>query len=54
MPLTPSRWIARLSHVLASDYSQRFERHLTWLRNRLAILVLAMIASTLCGLFLHS
>jgi uncharacterized protein (DUF58 family) len=53
MPLTPSRWIARLSHVLASDYFQRFERHLTWLRNPLAILVLAMIASTLCGLFLH-
>jgi uncharacterized protein (DUF58 family) len=53
MPLAPTRWIARLSHVLAGRYCMRFERYVNWLRRPLAILVQAMIASSLCGLFLH-
>ena len=48
-----SRGMARLGDVLSSDYSVRFERHLTWLRNPLAAVALAMVASFLCGVFLH-
>ena len=53
MPFAPSRLLARLSCFLASDYCARFQRRVKWLRSPLAILVQAMVASTLCGLFLH-
>ena len=53
MPIARFRWIDRLNHTLASEHCTRFERHLNWLRSRVAILAQAMIASTLCGLFLH-
>jgi uncharacterized protein (DUF58 family) len=52
-PLARSRRIARLSQVLAGSYCIRFERYVNWLRCPLASLVQAMIASLLCGLFLH-
>jgi uncharacterized protein (DUF58 family) len=53
MPFAPSRLLARLSRFLANDYCARFEHHVKWLRSPLAILVQAMVAATLCGLFLH-
>jgi uncharacterized protein (DUF58 family) len=53
MPFAFRRLIPRLNDWFASDYCTRFERYLRWLRSRVAIIIQAMIASTLCGMFLH-
>ena len=53
MPLARFRWIDRLSHVLARDYCINLEHRLKWLRSPVTILAQAMIASVLCGLFVH-
>jgi uncharacterized protein (DUF58 family) len=42
-----------LNDILAGEYSWRHERHLRWLKSPLAIVALAMVAATFCGLFLH-
>ena len=42
-------WMARRSDVLTSDYCVRFERQVPWLRNPVAALALAMVASLLCA-----
>jgi uncharacterized protein (DUF58 family) len=52
-PVPGARWIARLGEILTRDYCSRYDRYLRWARNPLAVLILAMIASGLCGLFLH-
>ena len=53
MSFALSRWFARLIRDCNSGYCIRLERYMNWLRSPLAILVQAMIASNLCGLFLH-
>ncbi len=47
------RWLARLGDALARDYFSRYDRFWNWARNPLAVLILATIASALCGLCLH-
>ncbi len=53
MPVTRYRWVGRLGNFVAEDHGLRFERYVNWLRRPVAILALALTASTLCGLFLH-
>ena len=53
MPFVFRRSFAQVNNWFASNYCTRFERYLTWLRSPLAIMLQAMIASTLCGMFLH-
>jgi uncharacterized protein (DUF58 family) len=53
MPLATPRWLARLGDALTRDYCRRYDRYLKWARNPLVVLILAAIASALCGLCLH-
>jgi uncharacterized protein (DUF58 family) len=46
-------WLSRLGELLTRKYGLEYERYWIWARNPLAVLILAMIVSTLCGLFLH-
>ena len=48
----PSRW-DRLNLALARDLGRRFDRLAGWVRNPLAVLILAGLVATLCGFCLH-
>lgn len=43
----------KLGDVLTRDYASPLDPLIRWVRNPLAILALAIVASALCGLFLH-
>lgn len=45
--------ITNIGEFLTRDYASRLDPYIKWVRNPLAVLVLAMIASVLCGLYLH-
>ncbi len=49
----PPRWLAGLGEMLARDYFSRYDSCWRWARNPLSALILATIASALCGLCLH-
>ncbi len=48
------RLVAKVGELLTREYASRFDACIKWIRNPMAVLLLALIASVLCGLFLHS
>lgn len=53
MPPRLSESFVRLRRIASIEFGTCLDRYLNWLRRPMAVLVQAMIASTLCGLFLH-
>jgi uncharacterized protein (DUF58 family) len=45
--------VASLGDILTRDYFSRFDPLVKWVRNPLAVLSMAILASVLCGLYLH-
>jgi uncharacterized protein (DUF58 family) len=52
-PGIPRGWAGRVGDFLTHDYASRLDPYVKWVRNPSAVLGLAAIGSTLCGLFLH-
>src|SRR5579883_1405098 len=52
-PLRSPSWVARLGDILTRDYLPNYNPYVKWVRNPLAVLVLAAVASALCGMCLH-
>ena len=53
MTRADGQFLSKLGEFLTRDYASRFDPYIRWVRNPLAVLSMAMIASALCGLYLH-
>jgi uncharacterized protein (DUF58 family) len=52
-PTTTRGRLARLADFVATDHPSPLDPYIKWVRNPLAVLILAAIGSALCGMFLH-